>query len=152
MRTSTVLALGCLTVIACRNPLEVSDCPDQVQITMTSGTTPDIDWTPRCHLYALTVSAYGSNVWIVHGPPQFLICPDDGGSCPAALNTLYPPIRFGVIPRDAFQDLPPPGQQVAPLHLAWPYEIRLQRAGRLTTEQMLLAVDTFVVTAAPPPD
>jgi hypothetical protein len=149
MSTRSAAALGFVAVVACANPLEVSDCPAQVQITVSSGTTPEIDWTPRCRLSSLTVSAYGSNYWIVHSPPQFLICPDYGGSCPKSLNTLYPPIRFGVVPRDAFQAVPPPGEQAAPLHLGWPYEIRLARAGpRLTHDQMSLAVDTFVVTAA----
>ncbi len=146
-----LLALGALAIVSCKNPLAVSDCPDQVQVTMTAGTTPEIDWTPRCHLYALNISTYGDyNVWSIHGPPEFLICPDDGTSCPAPLNTLYPPIRYGVVPRDAFQDLPPPGQQAPPLNVGWPYTVRLERAGRFTSQETFLAVDTFVLTAATP--
>ena len=148
MSTNAVpLVLGLLAIAACKDPLAVSDCPDQVQITVGAGTTPEIDWTPRCHLYVVTISAYGSNYWIIHGPPQFLICSDDGGGCPVPLNTLYPPIRFGVVPRDAFQDVPPPGQQAAPLHLGWPYEIRLERTGR-RSDLTGFAIDTFVVSAA----
>ena len=143
----SLLVLGLLALVSCKNPLEVSDCPDQIQITMSAGTTPEIDWTPRCHLYALTVSTYGnSNVWLIHGPPQYLICSDYSRSCPSSLNTLYPPIRYGVVPRDAFQDLPPPKQQAPPLNVGWPYAVRLQRAGGAASQELFLAVDTFVVT------
>lgn len=144
-----LLAVGLVAVVSCNNPLAVSDCPDEVQITMSAGTTPEIDWTPRCHLYALTVSTYGdANVWIIHGPPQYLIC-SDYGPCPTPLNTLYPPIRFGVVPRDAFQDVPPPNQQAPPLNVGWPYAVRLQRAGGAADRELFLAIDTFVVAAPP---
>jgi hypothetical protein len=143
-----LIGLGILALLSCKNPLEVSDCPDQVQISMSAGITPEIDWTPRCHLYALTVSTYGdANVWSIHGPPQYLICPDDGGSCPSPLNTLYPPIRFGVVPRAAFQDVPPPGQQAPPLNLGWPYAVRLERSLGPATQELFLAIDTFVVAS-----
>jgi hypothetical protein len=145
-RARNLLALGVLVIVSCDNPLEVSDCPDQVQITMSAGTTPEIDWTPRCHLSGLTVSTYGDlNVWIIHSPPQYIVCSDYGGGCNTQLNTLYPPIRFGVLPRDAFQDLPPPNEQARPLNVGWPYAVRLDRAGRPTP---FAAVDTFVVSAS----
>ena len=143
-----LLAVGLVAVVSCDNPLAVSDCPDEVQITMSAGTTPEIDWTPRCHLYALTVSTYGdANVWIIHGPPQYLICPDDGRACPSALNTLYPPIRYGVVPHDVFQDVPPPDEQAPPLNVGWPYAVRLQRAGGAADRKLYFAIDTFVVAA-----
>lgn len=147
-RTRWLGALCLLTLATCKNPLAVSDCPDQVQISVSAGTTPEIDWTPRCHLYAMTVSTYGNaNVWIIHGPPQFVICSDDGGGCPTSLNTLYPPIRFGVVPRDAFQDVPPPPEPAAPLNVGWPYAILLQRAGGPSSPTPYFATDTFVVSA-----
>ena len=71
------------------------------------------------------------------------------GACPSPLNTLYPPIRYGVVPRDAFQDVPPPNEQAPPLNVGWPYAVRLQRAGGAADRELYLAIDTFVVAATP---
>jgi hypothetical protein len=52
---------------------------------------------------------YGNhNVWSIHSPPQYIVCSDYGDSCDKSLNTLYPPIRFGVVPGDSFSISRPP--------------------------------------------
>src|SRR5437867_3891214 len=110
-RTRDLLLIGLLGVVSCRDPFAVSDCPDDVEITVSAGTTPEIDWTPRCHLAVLSlVSEYErSNVWSISGRRHDYTCADNTG-CASPLNTLYPPIRYNVVPRDAFQDFPISGQ------------------------------------------
>ena len=141
-----------LYAAACRNPLAVSDCPEEIEITVSAGTTPEIDWTPRCHLQGLYVwTPYGNATgWSIHGPPEYLICSDYGGGCNGQpLNTLYPPIRWGLVPEDAFQAFPHPGETVPPLRVGWPYVVHLSRANGSVGVGSWSAVDTFVVTAAP---
>jgi hypothetical protein len=137
------LLLVPLLLLGCRNPLEVSDCPDQLEIVVSSGTRPTIDWTPRCHLYALYVQAPGDyNLWSIHGPPRLIVCGDDGQPCPPGINTLYPPIGYGVVPREAFQDLPPPAETAPSLVAGYPYTFRLYRTG----DQFAVAVDTITIS------
>ena len=144
MRARFLGLLAPLVLLSCDNPLELSDCPNQVEITVSGGTTPMIDWMPRCHLSRVLVSEPGDyNVWGLHSPPQFIICSDDGGGCTVGLNTLYPPLRYGAVPRNAYQDLPPGGEQPSALVAGYPYTFRLYRAN---TDPMLLAVDTFTIT------
>ena len=147
-RTLAILMVGLLAVMSCEDPLAVSDCPDQVQISVGAGTTPEIDWTPRCHLVGLLItSTYtGGTVWSIGGP-QRGVCGDDGQQC-YWRNTLYPPIRYGVVPQDAVQDFPP-DQKPQALRVGWPYELRLRRGGRALPREVWLAVETFVVTATP---
>jgi hypothetical protein len=145
-RTLAIFIVGLLAGLSCRDPLAVSDCPDQVQVSVGAGPTPEIDWTPRCHLVGLLITAYGGTVWSIGGPQQGT-CGDDGQVC-YWRNTLYPPIRYGVVPRDVVQ-LFPPDQAPQALRIDWPYELRLSRGGRALPGEVWLAVDTFVVTATP---
>ena len=63
-RTLAILMVGLLAVISCGDPLAVSDCPDQVQISVGAGTTPEIDWTPRCSVgVSPTRAGDGSATW-----------------------------------------------------------------------------------------
>jgi hypothetical protein len=144
-RTLAVFLVGLLAVIACKDPLAASDCPDQVQISVSPGTTPEFDWTPRCHLVGLLItSTYtGGTVWSLGGP-QHGVCGDEGGDC-YWRNTLYPPIRYGVVPRDAQQTFPP-DQKPEALRVGWPYEVRIWRGGRALPREVWLAVEAFVVT------
>ena len=144
-RALAVLMVGLVAVISCKDPLAVSDCPDQVQLSVGDGTTPEIDWTPRCHLVGLLItSTYtGGTVWSIGGP-QRGTCGDDGQEC-YWRNTLYPPIRYGVVPGDAVQNFPP-DQKPQALTVGWPYEVRIWRGGAPSRE-VWLAVEAFVVSA-----
>ena len=151
-RTRDLLLIGLFGVVSCRDPFALSDCPDDIEITVSAGTTPEIDWTPRCHLAVLyLVSEYErSNVWSISGRRHDYTCADNTG-CASPLNTLYPPIRYNVVPRDAFQDFPISGQPQA-LRLGWPYTVHLRRSGPVSSREVAevwLAVHTFYVTATP---
>ncbi|MGH7752283.1 MAG: hypothetical protein ACREN5_05675 [Gemmatimonadales bacterium] len=144
MRARYLGLLAPLLCLSCDNPLAVSDCPEQVEIVVGAGPRPSIDWVPRCRGYWLLVQAPGDlNLWSIHGPPQLVICPDDGGPCPLSLNTLHPPVQYGVVPRDAYQDLPFGGEQAPSLVVGYPYTFRLYRTNATPA---LMAIDTFTIT------
>jgi len=146
-RTRQLFLVAFLAVISCTNPLDVSDCPDQVQITISTGPTPEIDWTPRCHLSQLAVeSVYErSNEWIIIGRVKYRTCGD--GRCDTYFNTLYPPIRYGMVPHDASQAFPLPSDPTPRLNIGWPYTVRLARSPAPTGE-VWLAEFTFNATSA----
>ena len=138
-------------LISCQDPLAVNDCPAQVEITLSAGATPDIDWAPRCHVNGLLIfSAYtGATIWTVYAEPP-VTC-DDNGNCTKARNTLYPPVRYGVVPPGSSQSFPVAGAPPAPLLVGWPYSIYLRRANPPDPREVWLAADTFVVSTAPSP-
>lgn len=146
-RALAVMMVGLLAVISCKDPMAVSDCADQVQINVGAGTTPEIDWTPRCHLVGLLItSTYtGETMWSIGGP-QHGTC--GGGQTCYWGNTLYPPIRYGVVPRDVVQHFPL-DQKPQTLTIGWPYEVGISRGGNALPREVWLAVDSFVVTATP---
>jgi hypothetical protein len=147
-RTRQLLAVVILVLLSCKNPFQVSDCPDELQITVGEGPTPEIDWTPRCHLFELSVeSVYErSNEWTITGRVKYRTCGD--GRCDTYYNTLYPPIRYGAVPRDASQAFPLSSDPTPTLNIGWPYTVRLSRSPAPARE-VWLAESTFYATAAP---
>ena len=142
------LAVVILGLVSCKDPFTVSDCPDEVQITVSDGPSPEIEWTPRCHLFQLRVESTWerSTEWVITGLVRYRTCGD--GRCDTHYNTLYPPIRYGVLPNDAIQAFPLPSDPTPTLNAGWPYTVRLSRSPAAVRE-VWLAEHTFYATAAP---
>ena len=83
-----LLGVGCSDSGGPTEPL--SDCTGQVSITVSSGTTPTISWTPACRLSLVLVEPVnsGDDLWVI-------------GTDSA--NAIAPPIVYGVTPPGARQ-------------------------------------------------
>jgi hypothetical protein len=98
MKLATVVltglsCVGLLLSTGCSNPLGDGSCHD-VTITVSAGTTPRFDWSPRCSITELVVHSAT--------PPWAWDIKTQG------FNGITPPIRYGVDP-PGVEDISPKG-------------------------------------------
>jgi hypothetical protein len=84
---TTLSALTVLTVLsACSDSNDpTSDCPTDVAITVSTGTTPQFSWSPACRAYQVGVNASTGPVWAI----------GFNFSNPAKANAISTPVSFG---------------------------------------------------------
>jgi hypothetical protein len=84
---TTLSALTVLTVLsACSDSNDpTSDCPTDVAITVSTGTTPQFSWSPACRAYQVGVNASTGPVWAI----------GFNFSNPAKANAISTPVTFG---------------------------------------------------------
>lgn len=88
LTTLTLLTLLTLltVVIACSDSNDpTDDCPTDVTITVTAGTTPQFSWSPACRAYQVGVNAGTGPVWAM----------GFNFSNPAKANAITTPVTFG---------------------------------------------------------
>ena len=84
----SVLIGAVFSFAACRDVTRppVTACTGSVTITVASGPTPQIDWTPACRAQWVWVAdSTGANVW---------------GIISDSTNAIEPPVTYGVVPVD----------------------------------------------------
>ena len=99
-------------------------CTGSVDVTVSSGTTPTISWTPNCRLWLVGVEADDGDVWVIASPGR---------------NGISPGVRYGVVPRGAMSDGP-----AVPLIAGQTYNVFVGRhTGPDDDDGVLAGVRTF---------
>jgi len=78
-----IVAVGCSST---DSPVDLPDCQGPVTVSVGSGTTPDISWTPRCMAGQVIVSASMNTGFVT-----FWV-----GTSADSTNSLRPPVRYGI--------------------------------------------------------
>jgi hypothetical protein len=111
MRTTWMVVLSCATAACSSDPTSpgdsVQECTGPVTVSVSSGTTPTFDWTPRCSLFLVLVEQGASDRWLVLSP---------------GANGIPPPVQYGVLPPGASQE-----DVAIPLAAGQTYDIVLGR-------------------------
>ena len=84
---TALTALTASTVFtACSDSTDpTKDCPTDVTITVSAGTTPQFSWSPTCRAYQVGVNANTGPVWAM----------GFNFSNPAKANAISSPVTFG---------------------------------------------------------
>ena len=115
-----------LASIGCEDDDQVEDptsgCPASVGVSISTGTTVVISWTPNCKLNQVFIGPAEWSIWV------------------PGKNIIAPPVSYGVIPEGASLSLGPgeliPGRE---------YHVRLYRwVGPSDTDGDLVGFATFV--------
>ncbi|HUF69184.1 MAG TPA: hypothetical protein VMM79_11135 [Longimicrobiales bacterium] len=83
--------------------------------TVAVGQSVTIDWAPPCALALLLVELDASDQWVIASLGF-------GSEDPAAGNTIFPPVTYGVVPTGAIESEPP-----AQLNAGTKYDVALWR-------------------------
>jgi len=107
------LATAVTALTGCGNALSPEECyRARPVISVSSGTTPEFTWSPKCPIAALEVS----NAWYVYAV-------DDRN------NGITAPVRYNAVPVGARQGCPCPP---VPLQVGTQYLVTLSRWERLS--------------------
>jgi hypothetical protein len=104
---------------------EVVDCGDDVasvEITVSGGASPVIDWSPRCRVTLLLVEEGAHDIWSLRGDED--------------ANDVEPPVTYGVAPQGLT------GAEAEPLRAGHTYEIILWHTGAQSAR--ILTLHEFV--------
>ncbi len=94
MSFARTTALVLASVIGCSGPSEFDPCSGDVTVSVVRFDPPRLSWEPGCGLSSLDlVDAADRSMW------QILA---DGGE-----NILVPPITFGIVPKNATEQVEP---------------------------------------------
>ena len=111
MRTSSLVALGCVMVLACSSDATSPGgatpvCAGAVTIAVSSGTSPSFNWTPACRLFFVNVELGATDQWTIISD---------------STNAIAPPVQYGVVPAGARQS----SLNVTPLQTGQTYDVNL---------------------------
>src|SRR5262245_24501761 len=73
------------------DPSQLTACSGNVNISVSSGTTPTFTWTPECKVFAVLVEEGAGDVWYVHQQSE----------------GIPPGVRYGVTPSGSVLVEPP---------------------------------------------
>lgn len=111
MRKHWMVALSCALTACSSDPTSpdasLPECTGPVEVSVSSGTSPTFDWTPRCSLFLVLVEQGASDRWAVMS---------------LGTNAITPPVHYGVQPPFASQSDP-----TIPLEAGQTYDVVLGR-------------------------
>lgn len=100
------LAAGAvLVVVACSDSTNpTKDCPENVVVTVSAGTTPQFSWTPACRAYQVSVNDASGPIWAM----------GFNFANPAKTNAITSPVTFGDTLAIGDSLAPPPPDALTP--------------------------------------
>lgn len=102
-RRFALAAGAALVAIACSDSTNpTKDCPTDVAITVSAGTTPQFSWTPACRAYQVSVNSSTGPVWAM----------GFNFANPAKTNAITSPVTFGDTLAIGDSLAPPPPAQL----------------------------------------
>ena len=83
-----IIFLSCSDDDSATNPEEIPDCTGDVEISVSSGTTPTFSWTPECKIFFLLVepAESGTDLWSI---------------ITEGSNSISPGVKYGEVPEGA---------------------------------------------------
>lgn len=80
-------------LLGCSSPEEVDGCFGDVDVSVIRSNPPSLSWEPGCGISNLAViDAANETMWLIHAH--------------LGENTIVPPVRFGVVPDGALEEIP----------------------------------------------
>lgn len=119
-RRLALAGLAVVLAVACDSTDPADDCPTNVEVSVTGGTTPSFDWAPACRAYQVSVNDATGPVWAM----------GFDFANPAKANAIRPPVAFGDSLEEGDSLAPPPPAALTAGHTYTFYLFGLNAVGQ----------------------